>query len=36
MTERLGKKIQVVGDDFFVTNPKRLARGIAKAAATAS
>ena len=30
MTARLGKQIQVVGDDFFVTNPKRLAEGIAK------
>jgi enolase len=28
MTDRLGKKIQIVGDDFFVTNPKRLAQGI--------
>jgi enolase len=28
MTERLGSKIQIVGDDIFVTNPKRLARGI--------
>jgi enolase len=28
MTERLGGKIQIVGDDLFVTNPKRLARGI--------
>jgi enolase len=28
LTQRLGKKIQIVGDDFFVTNPKRLARGI--------
>ncbi len=28
MTERLGKRIQIVGDDLFVTNPKRLARGI--------
>jgi len=28
MTEKLGKKIQIVGDDLFVTNPKRLARGI--------
>jgi len=28
MTKRLGKQIQVVGDDFFVTNPKRLAKGI--------
>jgi enolase len=30
MTERLGKNVQVVGDDFFVTNPKRLADGISK------
>ncbi len=28
MTERLGEKIMLVGDDFFVTNPKRLAAGI--------
>jgi len=28
LTERLGHKIQLVGDDLFVTNPKRLARGI--------
>jgi len=28
MTERLGAKIQIVGDDLYVTNPKRLARGI--------
>ncbi len=28
MTEKLGKKIQIVGDDLFVTNPKRLMRGI--------
>jgi enolase len=28
MTERLGKTIQIVGDDLYVTNPKRLARGI--------
>jgi enolase len=28
MTERLGSKVQIVGDDLFVTNPKRLARGI--------
>jgi enolase len=27
-TKRLGKKIQLVGDDFFVTNPKRLEKGI--------
>jgi enolase len=28
MTERLGEKIQLVGDDIFVTNTKRIARGI--------
>ena len=28
MTERLGDKIQLVGDDVFVTNTKRLQRGI--------
>jgi enolase len=28
MTEKLGKKIQLVGDDLFVTNTQRLARGI--------
>lgn len=28
LTERLGDKIQLVGDDLFVTNPKRLAHGI--------
>ena len=28
LTSTLGKKIQIVGDDLFVTNPKRLARGI--------
>ena len=27
-TKALGKKIQIVGDDFFVTNPERLAKGI--------
>ena len=32
MTKRLGSKVQIVGDDFFVTNPKRLKDGIAKAA----
>lgn len=29
LTDRLGGKVQLVGDDLFVTNPKRLARGIA-------
>lgn len=28
MTDKLGKKIQIVGDDLFVTNPERLAKGI--------
>ncbi|MGI1657371.1 MAG: phosphopyruvate hydratase [Desulfitobacterium sp.] len=28
LTEKLGDKIQLVGDDLFVTNPARLARGI--------
>jgi enolase len=28
MTDSLGKKIQLVGDDLFVTNTERLARGI--------
>jgi len=28
LTQRLGKKIQLVGDDLFVTNTKRLAKGI--------
>jgi enolase len=30
LTERLGSKVQLVGDDLFVTNPARLAEGIAK------
>ena len=28
MTKSLGDKVQLVGDDLFVTNPERLARGI--------
>ncbi|RJE47492.1 MULTISPECIES: phosphopyruvate hydratase [unclassified Dehalobacter] len=28
LTERLGNRIQLVGDDLFVTNPTRLSRGI--------
>lgn len=28
MTERLGKKVQLVGDDLFVTNTERLSKGI--------
>ena len=33
MTARLGKKIQIVGDDLFVTNVKRLQKGIEENAA---
>lgn len=33
MTDRLGKKIQIVGDDLFVTNPAILKEGIAKGVA---
>jgi enolase len=35
MTATLGDKIQIVGDDLFVTNPQRIARGIAEKAANA-
>ncbi|OGF97605.1 MAG: phosphopyruvate hydratase [Candidatus Glassbacteria bacterium RBG_16_58_8] len=30
LTEALGQKVQLVGDDIFVTNPARLARGVAE------
>jgi enolase len=33
LTDKLGKKIQLVGDDLFVTNIKRLKQGIDKAVA---
>jgi len=33
MTEKIGKKVQIVGDDLFVTNIKRLQTGIDKKAA---
>lgn len=33
LTEALGDKVQLVGDDLFVTNTKRLADGIAKGVA---
>ncbi|WP_434810237.1 phosphopyruvate hydratase [Microbacterium sp. bgisy189] len=33
LTEKLGSKVQLVGDDLFVTNPQRLADGIARGAA---
>jgi enolase len=35
LTKTLGGKVQLVGDDFFVTNPKRLARGIEEKCANA-
>jgi enolase len=35
MTSELGGRIQIVGDDLFVTNPTRIARGIAESAANA-
>jgi enolase len=35
ITSALGKKVQIVGDDLFVTNPERLARGIAADTANA-
>jgi enolase len=35
LTQRLGKKIQLVGDDLFVTNLERLSRGIVENSANA-
>ena len=35
ITDALGDKVQLVGDDLFVTNPERLARGIDEGAANA-
>lgn len=35
LTTQLGDKVQLVGDDLFVTNPERLARGIQDGAANA-
>lgn len=35
LTKKLGKKLQLVGDDNFVTNPKILEKGIAKGIANA-
>ncbi len=35
LTEKLGDKVQIVGDDLFVTNPKFLARGIKENSANA-
>jgi enolase len=35
LTERLGKRVQLVGDDLFVTNPKILRQGIERGVANA-
>ena len=35
LTERIGKKVQILGDDLFVTSKKRLEKGIALGAANA-
>ncbi len=35
LTAKLGDRVQLVGDDLFVTNPKRLAEGIERKAANA-
>jgi enolase len=35
MTQRMGEKVQLVGDDLFVTNPTRLKRGIETGVANA-
>jgi enolase len=35
ITEAIGDKVQLVGDDLFVTNPERLGRGIAEGTANA-
>lgn len=35
LTDQIGEKVQLVGDDLFVTNPERLEEGIAKGAANA-
>ena len=35
LTEKIGGKVQLVGDDLFVTNPKRLAEGISTGTANA-
>src|SRR5699024_3533640 len=35
LTEQIGGKVQLVGDDLFVTNPERLEDGISRGAANA-
>jgi enolase len=35
LTRRIGDRVQLIGDDLFVTNPDRIARGIAQSAGNA-
>ncbi|MEP6464265.1 MAG: phosphopyruvate hydratase, partial [Frankiaceae bacterium] len=35
LTAAIGQRVQIVGDDLFVTNPERLARGVAESSANA-
>ena len=35
LTDKIGKRVQLVGDDLFVTNPKRVERGIKEGVANA-
>ena len=34
LTDSLGRRVQLIGDDLFVTNPQRLAQGIEPASPT--
>ena len=34
-TEKIGEKVQIVGDDLLVTNPKKIAEAISKKACNA-
>ena len=35
LTETIGERVQLVGDDLFVTNPERLAKGVERGVANA-
>jgi enolase len=35
LTDRLGDRVQIVGDDLFTTNPQRIRKGLEKGAANA-
>ena len=35
LTETIGERVQLVGDDLFVTNPERLTKGVERGAANA-